>query len=232
MSTPTFRFNAAEFQDLAAQRLHPAVPQEMEDMSIPAPRSDDDLNRHLGATFDPVSSPRPAAVLVPLVMREDGLTVLLTRRTDDMPSHPGQVAFPGGKIDAGDDGPVGAAIRETQEETGLDRRFIETCGFLDIYQTRTGFRICPVVALVRTGFSLEPEAGEVAEIFEVPLGFLMDPGNHQRHGREWEGKKRWFYAMPYDRHYIWGATAGMIRNFYDRVYAPGALHGTNLERND
>ena len=85
----------------------------------------------------------------------------------------------------------------------------------------------PVVALVRTGFSLQPEAGEVAEIFEVPLGFLMDPANHQRHGREWQGKKRWFYAMPYDRHYIWGATAGMLRNFYDRVYAPGALPGAH-----
>lgn len=223
MSTPSFRFDALEFQDLAAQRLHPSVPAEMADMSIPAPRSDDDLNRHLGATFSPVENPRPAAVLVPLVMREDELTVLLTRRTDEMPSHPGQVAFPGGKIDAGDDGPVGAALRETHEETGLAREFVETCGFLDIYQTRTGFRICPVVALVRPGFSLQPEEGEVAEIFEVPLGFLMNPANHQRHGREWEGKKRWFYAMPYDRHYIWGATAGMLRNFYDRVYAPGAL---------
>ncbi|MCP5083070.1 MAG: CoA pyrophosphatase [Alphaproteobacteria bacterium] len=197
----------------------------MDDMSVPAPRSDDDLNRHLGETFDPVSNPRAAAVLVPLVMHEDELTVLLTRRTDDMPSHPGQVAFPGGKIDEGDEGPVGAALRETHEETGLERKFVETCGFLDIYQTRTGFRICPVVALVQPGFSLQPEQGEVAEIFEVPLGFLMNPANHQRHGREWEGKKRWFYAMPYDRHYIWGATAGMLRNFYDRVYAPGALPG-------
>lgn len=196
----------------------------MHDMSVPAPRSDDDLNRHLGATFGPVTNPRAAAVLVPLVVRQDELTVLLTRRTDDMPSHPGQVAFPGGKIDEGDDGPVGAALRETHEETGLEQKFVETCGFLDIYETRTGFRICPVVALVRPGFSLQPEAGEVAEIFEVPLGFLMNPANHQRHGREWEGKKRWFYAMPYERHYIWGATAGMLRNFYDRVYAPGALH--------
>ena len=223
MSTPSFRFSAAEFQELAAQRLHATVPFEMSDLSVPAPRSDDDLNRHLGVTFSPVTNPRAAAVLVPLVMRGDELTVLLTRRTDDMPSHPGQVAFPGGKIDAGDDGPVGAALRETHEETGLAPEFVETSGFLDIYQTRTGFRICPVVALVRPGFSLQPEEGEVAEIFEVPLGFLMNPANHQRHGLEWEGKKRWFYAMPYDRHYIWGATAGMMRNLYDRVYAPGPL---------
>ncbi len=223
MSIPSFRFDALEFQDLAAQRLHPSVPPAMTDMSVPAPRSDDDLNVHLGATFDPVSNPRPAAVLVPLVNRDGELTVLLTRRSDEMPSHPGQVAFPGGKIDPGDDGPVGAALRETHEETGLERKFVETCGFLDVYQTRTGFRICPVVALVKPGFSLQPEEGEVAEIFEVPLGFLMNPDNHQRQGREWEGKKRWFYAMPYERHYIWGATAGMLRNFYDRVYAPGAL---------
>ena len=163
MSAPlTFRLE--EFRELAASRLHPQVPAEMADMARPAPRSDDDLNRHLGATFDAVENPRAAAVLVPVVVNAGHLTVLLTRRTDEMPSHPGQVAFPGGKIDPEDDGPVAAALRETEEETGLDRSFIEPCGFLDAYQTRTGFRICPVVALVRPGFSLLPEQGEVAEI--------------------------------------------------------------------
>ena len=221
--TASLTFQLEEFRSLADARLHADIPAEMHDMNRPAPRSDDDLNRHLGATFDAVPSPRAAAVLVPVIKREDELSILLTRRTDDMPSHPGQVAFPGGKIDPDDDGPVAAALRETEEETGLDRQFVETCGFLDAYQTRTGFRICPVVALVTPGFSLQPEAGEVAEIFEVPLSFLMNPANHQRHGREWQGKKRWFYAMPYGRHYIWGATAGMMRNLYDRVYAPGPL---------
>lgn len=216
-------FDLDEFRALAEARLYPDVPVEMQDMAQPAPRSDDDLNRHLGATFEESPSPRAAAVLVPVINRVEGLSVLLTRRTDDMPSHPGQVAFPGGKIDPDDDGPVAAALRETEEETGLDRRFVQTCGFLDAYQTRTGFRVCPVVALVTPGFSLQPEAGEVAEIFEVPLNFLMDPANHQREGRMWKGKKRWFYSMPYGRHYIWGATAGMMRNFYDRVYAPGPL---------
>ncbi len=225
MSRSDFQFDADEFRALAASRLHAAVPTEMEDMQRPAPRSDDDLNRHLGATFEGIGAPRGAAVLVPLVMRENRLTVLLTRRSDDMPSHPGQVAFPGGKIDPEDDGPVAAALRETEEETGLARSFVEPCGFLDAYQTRTGFRICPVVALVRPGFTLVPEEGEVADIFEVPLNFLMDPANHQRHGRVWQGKKRWFYAMPYNDHYIWGATAGMLRNFYDRVFAPGAIAG-------
>ncbi len=190
-------------------------------MMRPALRSDDDLNRHLGSTFGSVENPRAAAVLVPLVMREEQLTVLLTRRSDEMPSHPGQVAFPGGKVDPDDDGPVAAALRETEEETGLARSFVEISGFLDAYETRSGFRICPVVGLVTPGFTLQAEEGEVADIFEVPLSFLMDPANHQCHGREWQGKKRWFYAMPYNGHYIWGATAGMLRNFYDRVFAPG-----------
>ena len=220
MSVNSFSFDAGEFRALAPGRLHADIPCEMEDMSRPAPRSDDDLNLHLGETFAAIESPRAAAVLVPLIMRDE-LSVLLTRRSDGMPSHPGQVAFPGGKVDPDDDGAVAAALRETEEETGLDRRFIEPCGFLDAYQTRTGFRICPVVALVRPGFSLVPEEGEVAEIFEVPLRFLMDPANHQRQSRVWRGKERWFYAMPYERHYIWGATAGMIRNFYDRVFAAG-----------
>lgn len=224
MSAP-HTFGLDEFRALAAARLHPEIPAEASDFMQPAPRSDDDLNRHLGATFEAVENPRAAAVLVPLLIQDTGLSVLFTRRTDQMPSHPGQVAFPGGKVDAGDDGPVAAALRETEEETGLHRSFVEPCGFLDAYQTRTGFRICPVVALVRPGYTLQAEEGEVAEIFEVPLPFLMDPANHQRQGREWQGKKRWFYAMPYDRHYIWGATAGMVRNFYDRVYAPGPLAG-------
>ena len=187
------------------------------DLTLEAPRSDDDLNPHLRPTFD-VSNPRPAAVLVPLVRRQPELTVLLTQRTEHLPSHPGQVAFPGGKVDPDDDDAVAAALRETEEETGLGRQFVETIGFLDSYQTRTGFRVLPVVALVETGFNLVPEEGEVAAIFEVPLRFLMDPANHLEHTREWQGTQRKFYAMPYGERYIWGATAGMLRNFYDRMY--------------
>jgi len=220
-SKTLFEFSTREFRALAARHLLASVPEEAHNHALPAPRSDDDLNMDLGPTFDDGLPQREAAVLVPVVMRERELTVLLTQRTDHLPSHPGQVAFPGGKVDPGDDGPLAAALRETEEETGVARRFVEPLGFLDAYQTRTGYRICPVVALVEPGFTTVPEPGEVADIFEVPLSFLMNPANHQRHGREWQGVKRWFYAMPYGERYIWGATAGMIRNFYDRVYAPG-----------
>ena len=145
--------------------------------------------------------------------------MLLTLRTRHLPSHAGQVAFPGGKIDAGDADAVGAALREAKEETGLDPAFVEPIGFLDVYQTRTGFRVVPVVALIRPGFRLQPHAGEVDAVFEVPLAFLMDPANHVQESREWQGATRHFYAMPYGDRYIWGATAGMIRNLYDLLYA-------------
>jgi len=211
------RFDADEFLFRASARLLPDIPDTATNMALEAPRSDDDLNAHLPPTFE-VSAPCPAAVLVPIVRRRPELTVLLTQRTDHLPSHPGQVAFPGGKIDPGDADATAAALRETEEETGLDRRFVKPVGFLDSYQTRTGFRVLPVVALVETGFELVPEAGEVADIFEVPLRFLMDPVNHVEHTREWQGFERRFYAMPYGERYIWGATAGMLRNLYDRMY--------------
>lgn len=212
-----FRFDLAEFKHRAPFRLHKELPAEALDSSLAALRSDDDLNPHLPPASDgPVL--KAAAVLVPVVMREPELTVLLTLRTEHLPSHAGQVAFPGGKIDEGET-PVAAALREAHEETGLERSFVDPQGFLDVYQTRTGFRIVPVVALVAPGFTLTPEPKEVADVFEVPLSFLMDRANHQRHTRQWQGFDRQFYAMPYGERYIWGATAGMLRNFHDRMYA-------------
>jgi 8-oxo-dGTP pyrophosphatase MutT (NUDIX family) len=212
-----FRFDEAEFLERAASRLHQSVPAEAGDASLRALRSDDDLNPHLPpAGAGP--SPRAAAVLVPVVAREPQLTVLLTVRTDHLASHAGQVAFPGGKIDQGET-PVAAALREAWEETGLEGAFISPRGFLDVYETRTGFRVVPVVGLVSPGFTLAPAAGEVADVFEVPLAFLMDEANHQRHARTWQGIERQFYAMPYGDRYIWGATAGMLKNLYDRMYA-------------
>jgi 8-oxo-dGTP pyrophosphatase MutT (NUDIX family) len=170
---------------------------------------------------------RAAAVLVPVVEHAHGPHMLLTRRADHLGDHSGQVAFPGGKIDAGET-VAQAALREAEEEVGLAREFVEIVGFLDAYETGTGFRIVPVIALVRPDFTLTINTGEVAEAFEVPLDFLMDPANHERHHAEWRGRKREFYAMPYNGHYIWGATAGMIRNLYDRVFDENGKSGSGM----
>jgi 8-oxo-dGTP pyrophosphatase MutT (NUDIX family) len=163
-----------------------------------------------------MGEPSPAAVLVPIIAREE-LTVLLTQRTEHLAKHAGQISFPGGKIDADDDGPVAAALREAEEEIGLSARFIEPLGFLDSYRTGTGYRIVPVVALVQPQFTLALNVEEVSDAFEVPLAFLMDEVNHQRHAREWRGRQRQFYAIPYLNRYIWGATAGIIKNMHERL---------------
>ena len=161
---------------------------------------------------------RRAAVLVPVVAHA-APTVLLTQRTEHLPSHAGQIAFPGGRIDAGDADAKSAALREAHEEIGLDARFIEPLGYLDGYRTGTGFHVTPLVALIRTGFSLRLAEGEVADTFEVPLRFLMTGTNHQRHERAWRGRTRSYWAMPFGERYIWGATAGMLKNLHDRLFA-------------
>lgn len=160
---------------------------------------------------------RPAAILAPIIARPAGLSVLLTQRAAAMRSHSGQVAFPGGKIDSGETALEGA-LREAEEEIGLAASFIEPLGWLDPYITGAGFRIAPLVALVDPGFALKINAMEVEAVFETPLAFLMDPNNHQRHAKEWRGATRHFYAMPYENRYIWGATAGILRNLYERLY--------------
>ena len=157
---------------------------------------------------------KDAAVLIPLVERADGLTLLLTRRTDHLDHHPGQISFPGGHVDAGDATPTAAALRELEEETGIAAAHVEIAGLLDLYVTRTGFAITPVVGLLTPPFDVTPDAHEVAEVFEVPLDFLMDPAHHQRRSRPFEGRTRYYYAMPYRGYDIWGATAGMIKNLH------------------
>lgn len=162
--------------------------------------------------------PADAAVLVPLVMRPQGPTVLLTERAEQLSTHSGQIAFPGGRRDDTDADAAAAALREAHEEVGLDERFVDVIGTLPVYVTGTAFIITPVVALVEPGFELQPNPQEVADVFEVPLSFLMNPAHHRRHAFEWEGVRREWFSMPWDdggrERYIWGATAGMLRNFY------------------
>jgi 8-oxo-dGTP pyrophosphatase MutT (NUDIX family) len=153
---------------------------------------------------------KPAAVLVPVVTRDEGLTLLLTRRTDHLHDHPGQVSFPGGRVDEGDLSPVATALRETEEEIGLARERVDILGALPRYRTGTGFEVTPVVGLVEPPLDLSLDPFEVAEAFEVPLAFLLDDRNHQRHAMEVLGRMREYWAMPYAGYYIWGATAGMI----------------------
>lgn len=160
------------------------------------------------------SAHKPAAVLVPLVRREKALSVLLTRRTDHLHHHPGQISFPGGRVEAGDVSPVATALRETHEEIGLGADRVELLGALPDYFTGTGFRVTPVVGLVHPPFELTLDAFEVAEAFEVPLSHFLDPQNHLRHSLEIEGRTRHFHAMPYGDYYIWGATAGMLMSLY------------------
>ncbi len=178
--------------------------------------SDDDMNMKARMIPDGIK-PKPAAVLVPVLSHGDGLSVLLTRRTAHLSNHAGQIAFPGGRRDDGETA-LKAALREAHEETGLDPRYVEPLGYLDGYLTVTGYLVTPVVALLRDGFELQAEAGEVADIFEVPLPFLMTPANRETHTREWQGLTRHYYAYPYGERYIWGATAGIIKNLGDRLY--------------
>ena len=158
---------------------------------------------------------RPAAVLVPLVRREPGVTVLLTQRTEDMPSHAGQVAFPGGRRHPEDVDAIATALRETEEEVGIERRFVDVIGTVDFYRTGTGYEITPVVGMVEPGFVTRADPREVAAVFEVPLGHFLDERNHRIDSRKVaDGLERRFYAMPYGERYIWGATAGMLKNLH------------------
>lgn len=178
--------------------------------------TDEHLSRQYATQSMYAAEPTPASVLVPLVAHADAMSLLLTQRSALLRDHAGQISFPGGRIDPKDTNAVATALRETEEEIGLSRRHIEIIGTLPDYYTGTGFQVTPVVALVHPPFDLVAESGEVDEIFEVPLSFLMNGAHHERRSAEFPNLpgRRTFYAIPYERHFIWGATAGMLRNLY------------------
>ena len=205
------------FRAAVAARLPAALP---DDAFAPGvwPRASDFVLNGGRPDLSLLKGAKAAAVLAPIVAREGGLSVLLTERASHLRAHSGQVAFPGGKVDPGESA-AETALREAHEEIGLEASFVEPLGWLDSYLTGTGFRVAPLVALVRPGFELKINPHEVALAFETPLAFLMDPAHHEIHEREWKGHRRRFYAMPHDGHYIWGATAGILRNLYERLFA-------------
>ncbi len=179
------------------------------------------VESHFGPRgVDPTVEPAPltpAAVLVGLVEREHGYSVLLTRRADTLRRHTGQIAFPGGRRDPGET-TWEAALRETEEEVGISRQLVTLGGLSTPYRTGTGFLVTPVVGFIAPEFTVTPNPAEVADVFETPFSYLMDPSNHEEHEREFSGQLRRFYAMTHENRFIWGATAGMLRSLYDRLY--------------
>ena len=210
--------SSGEFFDRTRARLNFDVPAGLTDAGVIPPSGDQGTDRMLEivAREQPI---RPAAVVIPVVDHPQP-TVLLTQRSAHLNDHAGQISFPGGKIDPTDVSPLNAALREAEEEIGLGREFIDPVGYLDLYATSFGFRILPTLARVRPGFKLRINQAEVDDAFEVPLAFLMNPANHQLHSKEFRGIERWYYAMPYQDRYIWGATAGILRVLYERIYLP------------
>jgi 8-oxo-dGTP pyrophosphatase MutT (NUDIX family) len=208
--------SGAEFFERVRARLTLDVPAGLTDASITPKRGDHDADPVMQKIAE-VRPIRPAAVLVPVVDHPEP-TVLLTQRAQHLPDHPGQVSFPGGKIDRSDHSPLASALREAEEEVGLDRSFVTPLGYLDLYMTTLGYRIVPVIARVKPGFALTLNTSEVDATFEVPLGYLMDQSNVERHSRDWQGMTRHYYAITFGERYIWGVTAGILRNLHDRIY--------------
>lgn len=207
----------------AATRLRPEPPGPLDPKSNP--RGDHSLQDDpalLAAIL--AKPPREAAVLVPVVPRPEGVTVLLTERAAHLRDHSGQVAFPGGKIDRADPSPLAAALREAEEEIGLPRARVRPLGYLDPYLSGTGFLVTPVVGLVGLPVALALNPDEVADAFEVPLALLLDPARYELRSREWKGRQRSFYAVPYGARTIWGVTAGILRNLCDRLSSDAEGH--------
>ena len=211
-------FTGAEFVMRARARLSPLPFEAPPSQGVAGLRGDHIMN--------PMSTPSPrrlaqlrsAAVLVPVMVREGEATLLLTQRTEELPAHAGQVAFPGGRIDPEDASPEAAAMREAHEEVALDPALVTPVGRLPDYLTGSGYRIVPVLATIAPGRALTPNPDEVDAVFDVPLSFLMDPANHRMESRIWQGRERFYYTMPFGERFIWGVTAGIIRSMFERLY--------------
>jgi 8-oxo-dGTP pyrophosphatase MutT (NUDIX family) len=208
-------FTSKAFAALARRGLHER-PQPGDMAGSARGPSDFDLNPGHETDFSRSEGYRQAAVLVPILARSEP-QVLLTQRTANLSKHAGQIAFPGGTVDATDTNPLATALREAEEEIGLPAASFDLLGYLDCYRTGTGYAITPVVGLVEPNFDLTLNPGEVESTFEVPLDFLLNPANHVIDKRTIQGRERQFHAMPYQNRYIWGATAGIIRNMYERL---------------
>jgi 8-oxo-dGTP pyrophosphatase MutT (NUDIX family) len=210
------KLSATEFFARSRARLTLDVPAGIDDPNVTPARGDHDADPVMKKIAE-VRPIRPAAVLVPIIDHPEP-TVLLTQRAQHLPNHPGQISFPGGKIEKADADPLAAALRETEEEIGLSRSAVEPLGYLDLYMTTLGYRIVPLIARVKPGFTLKLNTAEVDATFEVPLAFLMDEANVQRHSRDWQGMTRHYYAITFGERYIWGVTAGILRNLHERIY--------------
>ena len=218
VDTAQRQFTTQELRRRARGVLVPPSELEQVAMEGPARYSDLRLNPELGPARRDETT-RPAAVLVPIIARKPEATILLTERTKHLSSHAGQIAFPGGKMDEGDAAPLDTALREAYEEIGLEADLVRPIGFLDTYQTVTNFRVAPLVAEISPDFMPRLDPAEVADAFEVPLRFLMSSENHHIHSLNYEGRERYYYAMPYGDRYIWGATAGILHNLYEWLYS-------------